>query len=74
VFLHNNEDQFRKVGETGRNKGKIAFNSRFQAFFNGFMGRLTILGQGHKNCFGKHTPKYVFFSINRRFWDSFWGG
>jgi hypothetical protein len=54
--------------------GEKAFSYRFLGFLSGFVGRLSVFGQAGRNCFGNQTPKKgLFFSINRRFWDCFWG-
>ncbi len=41
-------------------------------FLRGKVGRLSVFGRLHKNCFWKtNAQKRPFFSFNRRFWDCF---
>jgi hypothetical protein len=64
-----NSEKWEKKAEI---RGEKAFNSRFQAFLKGYVGRYPILGRAGGDCFGKQTPeKGLFFSINRGFWGCF---
>ncbi len=54
-------------------RGKEPLFPNFWVFFRGKVGRLTVFGRLHKNCFWKTNPqKRPFFSFNRMFWVCFW--
>jgi hypothetical protein len=67
-----NSDKWEKEAEI---RGLIAYPSQFLEFLQGYVGRLTVLEQAHKNCFWKTNPqKRLIFLFNHRFWDCFVDG
>jgi hypothetical protein len=63
------------VGETGRKKGVKSIFFQVLRNFKRFCGTFDGFGAGAQELFWKtNAKKGLFFSINRRFWDCFWGG